>query len=385
LRRYIGAFLYFLLMGLTTSAWSQEKADLNVQTRNKLANHYLKTHPTSRWEYDWTTAVFLYGALRSNDRKPLPGFQKDEVKSIFDGFQKNKIPEVTMPDVAAISLPAAHWLSKNLSEKPASVLQVVQATKKYFQTEPLNSLGMYDHVGKRHHFAWWLPPTHWFVPSSVWIDSVVMYVLNGYLIAEIESDSKSKDFFIEQFLKVHELLWDPSAQLYKHAYYIRSKAFAPKKSYWARGNAWMILATVDLLELLPKKDSRYSQVLQIFKAQINGLEKHLDLQQGLKTLITDSGSDNYYESSSSALVAYAMLKGERLGFLGSGSRAKALVLSKALMMNLKIVNSNEVSLSQISAPTSAIPWDWYYKNLVGLVSDESYGVGAYLLMMGEAI
>lgn len=377
--------LFFLLMIMVSSSWSQEKLELNADTRNKLSQHYLKIHPISKWDYDWTTAIFLYGALRSNDKIALPGFQKDDVKAIFDGFQKNKIPEVTMPDVAAISLPASYWLSKNPTEKPDSILQAVQATKKYFQTEPMNSLGMYDHVGKRHHFAAWLPPTHWFVPSSVWIDSVVMYVLNGYQIAKLESDVKSTDFFLDQYFKVHELLWDPSAQLYKHAYYISSNVFAPKKSYWARGNAWMILATVELLEMLPQKDSRFTRVLQIFRSQLQGLEKHLDLNQGLKTLLTDLGNDNYYESSSSALVAYAMLKGERLGFLSQAYRAKGLELSKALMKNLKSVSATEVSLGQISGPTSAVPWDWYYKNLVDLVSDESYGVGAYLLMMGEAI
>lgn len=84
---------------------------------------------------------------------------------------------------------------------------------------------------------------------------------------------------------------------------------------WGRGVGWYMVALADSLELLPKTNIHYRQVLEIFKTLS---AKLLSVRQDgvwLQVLDCPGRTGNYAESSASCLIAYALLKGVRLGLL----------------------------------------------------------------------
>ncbi|MBR0407366.1 MAG: glycoside hydrolase family 88 protein [Clostridia bacterium] len=84
---------------------------------------------------------------------------------------------------------------------------------------------------------------------------------------------------------------------------------------WGRAVGWYMVALADSLELLPKENCHYTEVLEIFQ-QLS--EKLLSIRQDgvwLQVLDCPGRTGNYSESSGSCLITYALLKGARLGYL----------------------------------------------------------------------
>jgi len=103
---------------------------------------------------------------------------------------------------------------------------------------------------------------------------------------------------------------------------------------------------------------------------------------GVRTILTPSGpGEGEIETTASALLAYAMMKGARLGLLSKELGEKGRTLAKNL--DAKVVDIKTGSVTGISCPTTAMPWKFYYTHIVGDCPDESYGVGAVLLMLDE--
>ena len=92
---------------------------------------------------------------------------------------------------------------------------------------------------------------------------------------------------------------------------------------WGRAVGWYMVALVDSLELLPKENKHFQEVLGIFQTLS---EKLLSIRRDgvwLQVLDCPGRLGNYAESSGSCLIAYALLKGARLGLLPKAYGAEA--------------------------------------------------------------
>ncbi|CAJ2512844.1 Uu.00g009630.m01.CDS01 [Anthostomella pinea] len=95
---------------------------------------------------------------------------------------------------------------------------------------------------------------------------------------------------------------------------------------WGRSLGWYAMALVDTLELLPSSPCKYKQdVLNKFQTLMPAIIDAVDQQTGGWWQILDEpGKEgNYIESSGSAMFAYALLKGVRLGYLAGGLASNA--------------------------------------------------------------
>jgi len=323
--------LLTVLLLSSAPVWGQSRAQCDG-----LLNRYLRLYPAVSWEYDWTTAIFLYGALK---------YQKKELDL---SSLAAKAPAITMPDLAAMSLPAS-LLTGPAAEK------IQRLSREFFKTEPLNSIGAINHVGQRHWYSW-------FVPESVWADSMMMYVLNG-LRLKIDDE-----FFIKQAKLLVRTLQDPQTKLFKHAYFPQSQSFYPAEHFWARGNLWMTVGMLEMLELHHDAELQ-AMVVEHLKA----LERYTH-PAGLMTLLD---TPSQFESSATALLAYALIKAKTLRLYESPLIAQ---VQSAAFSFLRPAPNNEFTLTEISGPTTAFKYGWYYTNVVGQHSDLSYGVGSFLLL-----
>jgi len=84
---------------------------------------------------------------------------------------------------------------------------------------------------------------------------------------------------------------------------------------WGRAVGWYMVALADSLALLPKENAHFPEVLEIFRQLSKRLLAARQDGVWLQVLDCPGRMGNYAESSGSCMIAYAIFKGARLGFL----------------------------------------------------------------------
>jgi rhamnogalacturonyl hydrolase YesR len=130
-------------------------------------------------------------------------------------------------------------------------------------------------------------------------------------LAKLEKNPERYDEAIFQMLGFHRRLFDRKDFLYRHIWDITTGQYAP--AYWGRGNGWMALAHVDLLETIPKSHRQYSELIRMYREQMSGLLKWESKEGGWTQVIEESSS--WVESSCTGMMIWALAKGLKSGWL----------------------------------------------------------------------
>ena len=158
-------------------------------------------------------------------------------------------------------------------------------------------------------------------PDQVWLDGLYMaQVFYCRYIGE-RGDGDYSDI-VRQFTNVYENMYDGTKRLYYHGWDYSKKAFwADKKtglskSFWLRADGWYTVGLVDAIGYI-KSPAAKEALTRIFRTTIEGLEQYIDRDGHMFYQVIDKmGADgNYLETSGSAMIAYAMMKGARLGLV----------------------------------------------------------------------
>ena len=164
-------------------------------------------------------------------------------------------------------------------------------------------------------------------PHQVWLDGIYMAQPFRALYARHFGGGDYADI-VKQITTVREKMRDPQKGLYFHGYDASRAAFwadpetGCSKNFWLRSLGWFAVALADLLDILPEGQER-ATLADIFRDLMASMARYADGETGLYWQVPDQGGreGNYLETSGSAMMAYAMLKGARLGFL-SGDYAE---------------------------------------------------------------
>ena len=160
-------------------------------------------------------------------------------------------------------------------------------------------------------------------PNQVWLDGLYMaQVFYTRYEAEFNGGKNYKDI-VAQFTAVYDNMYDKEKRLYYHGWDYSKKAFwsnpetGLSKSFWLRSVGWYTVGLVDAISYMEGADGYKAKLIAIFKDTIEGLEKYIDPAKKMFWQVVDQGGreGNYLETSGSAMIAYAMLKGARLGFV----------------------------------------------------------------------
>ena len=165
-------------------------------------------------------------------------------------------------------------------------------------------------------------------PNQVWLDGIYMAQPFRALYAKHFGGGDYTDI-VKQITTVHDRMRSPEKGLYFHGYDASRSAFwaAPEtgcsKNFWLRSLGWFAVALADLLDILPAGEER-DQLAAIFSDLMASMDRYADAETGLYWQVPDQGGreGNYLETSGSAMMAYAMLKGARLGVLPKEYAAK---------------------------------------------------------------
>ena len=163
-------------------------------------------------------------------------------------------------------------------------------------------------------------------PDQVWLDGLYMgQPFYAAMIEEKGEDEKWEDC-IGQFKSAHNLLWDEERGLYVHANDTSrkedwcDKATGKSRCVWLRAEGWYLMALVDVYEIARRHTPLSSVLKDILSSAVDPLLSYLDEESNMLLQLVDMKSEkgNYPETSGSAMVAYALMKGERLGMLEKG-------------------------------------------------------------------
>ena len=162
-------------------------------------------------------------------------------------------------------------------------------------------------------------------PNQVWLDG--MYMGQPFYM-EYETKFNHKENYgdiFAQFANVVKHMRDEKTGLYYHGYDASKKVFwcnqetGLSENFWLRAIGWYSMALLDTLSKCePGEEYRaeYENLKKVFVQLMDDMLRFQDESGMWYQLPALAGrTPNYLETSGSAIMAYSLLKGVRLGFL----------------------------------------------------------------------
>lgn len=158
-------------------------------------------------------------------------------------------------------------------------------------------------------------------PNQIWLDGLYMAQV-FYVRFQKEFGGKDYSDTVSQFRNVHRYMRNQEKGLYYHGMDCSKTAFwADKetgcsKNFWLRAMGWFCVALADIIDYMDDENAK-KELCEIFREAIEGIARYADPETGMFYQVIDCGGreGNYLETSGSSMVAYAMMKGARLGVL----------------------------------------------------------------------
>lgn len=239
-------------------------------------------------------------------------------------------------------------------------------------------------------------------PNQIWLDG--LYMGQPFYVQYIKEFVDKKDYSdtLSQFANVPELMFNKEKQLYYHAYDESRQMFWCDKvtglspNVWGRAAGWWVMALVDVLELLEGEPADTGFMKSLLKETIDGMLKYRH-SSGMWYQVVDMGDKpgNYLESSGTLMLAYAMMKGARLGYLPKNYAVLGKEsLDGTVKLQLREVNG-EVLLGNICKsaglgkhPETGVVRDGsfeYYISGEAKVENNGHGVAPLFMAYNEAV
>ncbi len=233
-------------------------------------------------------------------------------------------------------------------------------------------------------------------PNQVWLDGVYMAQPFAALYQRHFGGGDYADC-ARQIRTVRDRMRDPATGLYYHGYDGTRQAFwaDPKtgcsRCFWLRSIGWLSVALADLTEILPAGAER-DELADMLADLMASVRRYADPATGMYWQVVDQGGreGNYLESSGSSMLAYAMLKGARLGLLGKdyaaqGRRTFDGIIDSCLSFAEGRLHMNGICLVAGLGPETNRRRDGSYAYYISepVVSDDAKGVAPFILCYTE--
>jgi len=164
-------------------------------------------------------------------------------------------------------------------------------------------------------------------PNQVWLDGTYMALPFAAMYQRYQGNGDYSDI-IRQLRVVRQRMRDPETGLYYHGYDASRKAFwadrdtGLSRNFWLRADGWFACALADLTGIIPEGKAENQEIAGMLAELMADVEKYMDPETGMYWQVMDQAGreGNYLETSGSSMMAYAMLKGVRLGVLDNRYR-----------------------------------------------------------------
>ena len=236
-------------------------------------------------------------------------------------------------------------------------------------------------------------------PNQIWLDGIYMAQVFSTLYAK-EYGGKDYSDMLCQIENVNKYMQDKKSGLYYHgldcskSIFWADKESGLSKNFWLRSIGWYTVALVDIIEIIDDEDAK-GRLVKIFKNLMESVLAFRDKESGLYWQVVDQpGRDgNYLETSGSSMIAYAFIKGARLGVLSPeyGTLGKE-TFDGICQRYLKTNDKGELNLGGICLVAGLGPdnnrrrdgsYEYYISEPV--VENDAKGVAPFLLCYTEIL
>ena len=233
-------------------------------------------------------------------------------------------------------------------------------------------------------------------PNQVWLDGLYMAQPFYALYQKNFGDGDFSDI-LSQIENVRTHMFDENKKLCYHGYdasrtvFWADKETGLSKNFWLRSIGWFAVALADLCEILPAGEGR-DRIAAIFKELMEGAAAYADNDTGMYWQVPDQGgrAGNYLETSGSSMLAYAMLKGARLGILNKkyaaqGEKTFRGIVEKYLSFTGEELNLGGICLVAGLGPENNRRRDGSYEYYISepVVENDAKGVAPFVLCYTE--
>ena len=149
------------------------------------------------------------------------------------------------------------------------------------------------------------------LPNSLWLDDLYMSVPCLAQAGKLTGERRYYDDAAKQILQFSDRMFVKDKGLFMHAW-VQDMQHHPA-FHWARANGWAIMATVELLEVLPEDHPARPRILALLRAHAAGLTATQGHAGRWHQLL--DRSESYEETSASAMFVFAIARGINRGWL----------------------------------------------------------------------
>ncbi len=238
-------------------------------------------------------------------------------------------------------------------------------------------------------------------PEQVWLDGLYMAQPFRTAYDMRFGGMRAVPDIVSQFRNVRKYLYDDQKHLYYHACDLARKQpwanpeTGKSPNFWLRSMGWYLMALVDCVDWMSEQLYEYRrELIDLFREAVAGILPYADPETGLFYQVIDRADvfGNYLETSGSAMVIYACLKGVRLGLLDDETHlAPALrAFDRLTEKYLRKDDAGQWHLNGICSVAGLGPGEkrdgsvTYYLS-EPVVADDPKGVGAYFMALAEAL
>ena len=236
-------------------------------------------------------------------------------------------------------------------------------------------------------------------PNQIWLDG--LYMMQPFYTRYVTLRGK-KDYsdIINQFNNVKKIMFNEKDKLYYHGYDSARKMFwADKetglsKNYWLRSIGWYTVGLVDVLDYMDDQMyDEYNTIKEILKESIDGILLYQDKESKMLWHVPNfpGREGNYLETSGSSMIAYAILKGVRLGALPERYRQIGVDIFNGIAAKyLTVKEDGDLNLGGIClvaglGPENNLRRDGTYEYYISepIVENDAKGVGPFIMAYTE--
>ena len=236
-------------------------------------------------------------------------------------------------------------------------------------------------------------------PNQVWLDG--LYMAQVFYTRYETTFNRGRNYgdIVKQFRNVWLNMYDNDKQLYYHGWDVSKQAFwadpetGLSKSFWLRSVGWYTVGLVDAISYFDlSRPNLKTELITIFRKTIEGLEQYIDPEKHMFWQVVDQKGreGNYVETSGSAMIAYARMKGARLGFVDRRFAAVGEKIFNGICREYLTETDGELNLGGIClmaglGPESNPARDGTYEYYISepVVENDAKGTGPFVMAYTE--
>ena len=234
--------------------------------------------------------------------------------------------------------------------------------------------------------------------DQVWLDG--LYMIQPFYTRYMTAfGGKDYSDIVRQFSNVRKIMFDEKAKLYYHGYdssrtlFWADKVTGLSRNFWLRSIGWFLVGLIDVYSFMAEDCVSDREVIAgIFREAIDGILLYQDAETKMFWQVPNfpGREGNYIETSGSAMVAYALLKGARLGVLSEDYRSKGLDVFNGIVKNRMSAENGDLNLHGIClvaglGPENNTRRDGSYEYYISepVVDNDAKGVGPFIMAYTE--